>query len=195
VSGPRGETHSGGYDDFWDMTPCRSTEVCRCFGWTYCLHLQGRRVSKVASDAYTSIPKMEAVRSSETSEIFYRTTRCHIPEDGTLQLFRLWSCRWISTFRRKILLPPSGLKCVGWWIGWDIEAGWREGTHSRGGVNRVHLGKLNHNGVSSSLYTLQSCRWRQHVHPKRLCPVTRLHGITEQSRYVPRIGRTFCGDQ
>jgi hypothetical protein len=35
---------------------------------------------------YTEILKMEAIYSSESSVNFYRTTRCHIPEDGTLQI-------------------------------------------------------------------------------------------------------------
>jgi hypothetical protein len=29
---------------FWDMTPCSSLKVNRCFGGTYRLHLQSRRI-------------------------------------------------------------------------------------------------------------------------------------------------------
>jgi hypothetical protein len=32
---------------FWDITPCNPLKVNRRFGWTYCLHLQGRRISRV----------------------------------------------------------------------------------------------------------------------------------------------------
>jgi hypothetical protein len=74
---------------FWDVTLCNPIEVRRSFGGTYCLHLQSRRVSQtsnqqetgkqllVTSLAYLSTRKMEAVRSSETSDNFYQTTRCH----------------------------------------------------------------------------------------------------------------------
>jgi hypothetical protein len=31
---------------FWDITRCSSLEVNRRFGGTYCLHLQGRRISR-----------------------------------------------------------------------------------------------------------------------------------------------------
>jgi hypothetical protein len=29
---------------FWDVAPCRSCEMNRRFGGTYCLHLQGRKI-------------------------------------------------------------------------------------------------------------------------------------------------------
>jgi hypothetical protein len=35
---------------------------------------------------YSSTMKKETVRSSETSMNFYRTTKCHIPEDGALHV-------------------------------------------------------------------------------------------------------------
>jgi hypothetical protein len=31
---------------FWDITPCSSLKVNRCFGGTYCLYLQGRKISR-----------------------------------------------------------------------------------------------------------------------------------------------------
>jgi hypothetical protein len=37
---------------------------------------------------YSSTPKMEAIRSSETSGTTLRTTRRHVPEDDTLQNHR-----------------------------------------------------------------------------------------------------------
>jgi hypothetical protein len=83
----------------------------RRFRGTYCLHLQGRRASQAShqeetsrkksslwrqcvrrsisclllvSVAYCLTLKMEAVRSSDTSVNFYRTTRRHIPEVSIL---------------------------------------------------------------------------------------------------------------
>jgi hypothetical protein len=31
---------------FWDITPCNPLKVNRRFGGTYCLHLQGRKISR-----------------------------------------------------------------------------------------------------------------------------------------------------
>jgi hypothetical protein len=31
---------------FWDITPCTPLKVNRCFGETYCFHLQGRKISR-----------------------------------------------------------------------------------------------------------------------------------------------------
>jgi hypothetical protein len=85
--------------------------VHRCFGRTYCLHLQSRRISRQGisqqevgtkqkqafiascfliptSLSFSLTLKMEAVRSSETSLNFYRSTRHHIPEDSTLRNHR-----------------------------------------------------------------------------------------------------------
>jgi hypothetical protein len=82
---------------FWDITPCSPLKVNRRFGGTYCLHLQGRRISRarrlclspaytlVSCAAYSTTLKMDAICSSETSVDFQRTTRCYIPEDSTLQ--------------------------------------------------------------------------------------------------------------
>jgi hypothetical protein len=65
--------------------------------------------------AYSSILKMWAIWSSETSVEFQRTTRRHIPEDRTLQYTEIFSCAqpshgWFAkpTFRRPDLSPSSG---------------------------------------------------------------------------------------
>jgi hypothetical protein len=34
---------------FWDITPCSPLSVNRRFGGTYCLHLQGRKISRARS--------------------------------------------------------------------------------------------------------------------------------------------------
>jgi hypothetical protein len=68
---------------FWDVAPCRSC-VNRRFGETYRLHIQGRKIRERG----TSVSKWlrSAIRFSETS-VHARSTRRHIPEDGTLQVF------------------------------------------------------------------------------------------------------------
>jgi hypothetical protein len=66
---------------FWFVTPCSLVKVCGCFGGTYCLHIQDRRVRKgftccLLRDGcliYSSNLKMEAVYSSETSANFYQS--------------------------------------------------------------------------------------------------------------------------
>jgi hypothetical protein len=58
----------------WDGKLCDLVKVYGCFGGTYCLHLQGQRVSQASSKL-----KVEAVHSSEMSINFYQTTQCHIP--------------------------------------------------------------------------------------------------------------------
>jgi hypothetical protein len=72
---------------FWDVVPCRSC-VNRRFGGKYRLHLQGRKIRELQPPAHAgssladfSTPKMEAIRSSETS-VHKRSTLCHIPENG-----------------------------------------------------------------------------------------------------------------
>jgi hypothetical protein len=74
---------------FWDITPCSLLKVNRCFGGTYCLHFQGRKIcrerSQVANRAFTQVSysayfstlKMEAICCSETSVYF--------------QLFKPWA--------------------------------------------------------------------------------------------------------
>jgi hypothetical protein len=64
---------------FWDITPCSSLSVNRCFGGTYRPHLQSRK------NKLNKTLKMEAICSSQTSFDTQRTTGRYIPEDGTLQ--------------------------------------------------------------------------------------------------------------
>jgi hypothetical protein len=90
---------------FWDMTPCSPLSVNRRFGGAYHLHLQCRRnkfSQKPSSkqvggqplchmlacwflvELISSILKMEAICSSETSVGTQQTTGRHVPEDDTL---------------------------------------------------------------------------------------------------------------
>jgi hypothetical protein len=66
----------------------RSVKVNRYFGGIYCVHFQTKRVATclmlVYCLVYSSILKMEAVRSSETSLEFYRTTQRYNKEYHTL---------------------------------------------------------------------------------------------------------------
>jgi hypothetical protein len=74
---------------FWDVAPCRYF-VNRRFGGTYRLHLQGIR-------------KPQAMNQLEQVAVYsYKiSTRRHIPEDGILMLFLLFSfvCLTLSTKR------------------------------------------------------------------------------------------------
>jgi hypothetical protein len=65
--------------------PGRSRGQAACFS---ACHLLSRLVFCLA---YSSILKMEAVCSSETSVEFQRTTRRYIPEDRTLNNHRCWN--------------------------------------------------------------------------------------------------------
>jgi hypothetical protein len=84
---------------FWDVAPCRFC-VNQHFGGMYRLHLQGRKINErgISMSRWQrtesvsrwflmdfSIPKMEAIRYSETS-VHTRYTRHHIPEDGILSI-------------------------------------------------------------------------------------------------------------
>jgi hypothetical protein len=77
---------------FWNITLCNTVEVNRCFREIHDLHLQGGNVSQrrnqheagsklatcfmsVSCLAYSSTPKMEAIRSTELTAAFHTTTR------------------------------------------------------------------------------------------------------------------------
>jgi hypothetical protein len=84
----------------WDIRPCSPLKVNRYFGGTCRFHLQSRRISQERNGreagskqryftllsclTYSSILKMKATCSSETSVDIQRTTRRYIPEDRTL---------------------------------------------------------------------------------------------------------------
>jgi hypothetical protein len=61
----------------WDVTPCSIINDYR-----FCLHLQGRTVSRASKrqERY-GLLKVATVLPSETSLNVYLTSRCHIPED------------------------------------------------------------------------------------------------------------------
>jgi hypothetical protein len=87
----------------WDLTRCSPVNVHRRFGWTYCLHLQDRRVIQTCNHheaggkyslflmvtffAHSSTLRLEAVSSFETAVTFYRNTRHYSPEDSTRARF------------------------------------------------------------------------------------------------------------
>jgi hypothetical protein len=86
---------------FWDIMPCSPLSVNRRIGWTYRLHLQGRKnkfsekpaskqvaillVTCLLAELISSTLKMEAICSSDTSVDTQRTKRRYIPEDGILK--------------------------------------------------------------------------------------------------------------
>jgi hypothetical protein len=78
--------------------PYSPLEVNRRFRRTYRLHVHGRRISRAVLGcilradflAYSSILKMEATCSSETSPDIQRTVRCYGPQDGTLEILKLF---------------------------------------------------------------------------------------------------------
>jgi hypothetical protein len=76
----------------WNIMPCSPLSVNRCFGGTYCLHLQGRsyKFSKKPERKqvlnYFFDLNMEAICSSETSVDTRRSAWHHIPEDDTLHI-------------------------------------------------------------------------------------------------------------
>lgn len=60
----------------WKVQSYSPAGAYRRFGITYCVHILG----------HSSILKIEAVCSSETSSDFPKSTRCHTPEDSTVQV-------------------------------------------------------------------------------------------------------------
>jgi hypothetical protein len=131
------------------MAPCRSFELSRRFGGTYRLHLRGRKIRERGTSVSRWLQifftlNMEAIRSSETSVHFTRSTRRHIPEDGILHSHRSenlkssnlfyttgvcfdqhWSssgvsnCWWVccaSVGKLNFWGTPSSMRpCVLWW--------------------------------------------------------------------------------
>jgi hypothetical protein len=93
---------------FQDIMPCSLVEVKRHFRGTYCLLLQGQRVSQMRNQheagsnapliaylmmasclAYSSALNIEALCSSEMSLDFHQITQHYISEDRTLDLHEL----------------------------------------------------------------------------------------------------------
>jgi hypothetical protein len=84
----------------WDITPCSSVKINRRFGRHITSHLQGRKLSQARNHygagnkqgriharflfSDSSMVKMEAIYSAETSVDFHRPTRRYIPEERTL---------------------------------------------------------------------------------------------------------------
>jgi hypothetical protein len=95
-------SHSGDYEEFWDITPCSPLKVNRRFGGTHRLHLQYRRIKETKPclpPAFTHVfclsysSTLKAICSSETSADFQRTTRRYMPEGITLsQDGWCWGC-------------------------------------------------------------------------------------------------------
>jgi hypothetical protein len=71
---------------FWDVELCRSC-VNRCFGWTYRLHLQGRKIS----ERWTSVSRWLQ------KSVDARSTQRHIPGDDILHKY--WCLRKSKTAR------------------------------------------------------------------------------------------------
>jgi hypothetical protein len=72
----------------WDIMLCSLVTANRRFGGTHRFHHQVREAKEetgIKQRASRALLKMEAIRFSETSVGFHRTTRHYIPEDTTLQ--------------------------------------------------------------------------------------------------------------
>jgi len=61
---------------FVHVTPCRLVQICQFFGGICCCHLKGRR-------CYSATFKREAICFSKSVDL-YKTTQCHILEDGSV---------------------------------------------------------------------------------------------------------------
>jgi hypothetical protein len=54
---------------FWDIAPCTPLKVNRCFGVTYRIHLQGRRISGARNQRESITTAVSAVRTARTSNL------------------------------------------------------------------------------------------------------------------------------
>jgi hypothetical protein len=70
---------------FWVVTSCNSVIGCRCFGGTYCLHLQG------LSEELTSFLKVEAVYISKMSTSVQKDYTNHL-QDHNHKYVEFFSC-------------------------------------------------------------------------------------------------------
>jgi hypothetical protein len=78
---------------FWNITPCSSLEVNRCFGGTCGLYLLDRKVTQARNGH-----KHKSSRGSETSIDFQRTTRRYIPEDRSLNTFQFINLKMLQSY-------------------------------------------------------------------------------------------------
>jgi hypothetical protein len=63
---------------FWDIMQCNQLKVNRCFGGTYRLHLQGRRISRTRNQSESRFLWNVCWLSKDSW--------CYIPEDIILQI-------------------------------------------------------------------------------------------------------------
>jgi hypothetical protein len=81
---------------FWDVALCRYC-VNQRFGWTYRLHLQGRKICERGTN----------LSRSETS-VHTRYTRCHIQEDSMVQNMDVFLCENVFSFSN-LLQTENGM--------------------------------------------------------------------------------------
>jgi hypothetical protein len=70
---------------FWNITPCSPSSVNRRFGGTYCLHLQGRKISWAGNQRKSRICLPAAFTLVSCSAYFFD------PEDGGDMFLRIWN--------------------------------------------------------------------------------------------------------
>jgi hypothetical protein len=105
---------------FWDVTLCSSGEVYWRFGGTYCLHLQGQRVSKYGNWKEASSEEKPFTTEIMKSPMFWDVTLCssvkvHWRFGGTyclhLQGRRVsQAVNWKERSRKQRLLPVVTMK-------------------------------------------------------------------------------------
>jgi hypothetical protein len=126
---------------FWDITPCSLVKVNRHFGGTYCLHLQGRRISQTKNQhqicfafcllqanfllGYSSSLKMKAICFSKTLADCHQTAQHYMPEERTYHepedleqwfFFSRKKCDSIVIGGGVIFFSFIYLQCFGSWL-------------------------------------------------------------------------------
>jgi hypothetical protein len=72
----------------WDITPCTPLKVNRRFGGTYCLHLQGRRISRARNQCKSRWKARWRWHVPPKRRLTFNGLHSYIPEDSTLHNHR-----------------------------------------------------------------------------------------------------------
>jgi hypothetical protein len=100
---------------FWDITPCSPLSANLLARWFLAQHFACHLLARwFLAELIFSTLKMEAMCSSETLVDTQRTTRCYIPEDGTLHIHIFFGNPLICSLSRVAKLLETTAFSVCW---------------------------------------------------------------------------------
>jgi hypothetical protein len=103
--------------------------------------------------AHISTLKMEAIRASETSANFYRTTQCYIPEDNTLYSYRWFNVLWIYLWIQILSMLQKEFKYA-LYIAWSSN---RNMNFLKEESSYIHIIYMTYNSI---VFKIEKCRFK-----------------------------------